>query len=146
MLPTCSIFEPCILFLTIDIGQVSYGSPRVGNQATANAIVAGAGLTVRVTHTNDIITTVPPRTLSQYRHTPGYFQITSPTGRIPGLNDITFRQGEDTTINSANVVTLGNAHTFYFNPISACARNPSVFIPFTSLPLRVSGGEVPPAY
>lgn len=107
----------------LQVSLVTYGSPRVGNEALAKFISA-SGANFRVTHLNDPIPRLPPLTIG-YRHSEPEYNIFR--GDYPiGPNDIKVYSG---TVNFEGNTGFGGvfsfnttAHRQYFLPtkLSGC--------------------------
>ncbi|BDD60403.1 hypothetical protein MPDQ_000811 [Monascus purpureus] len=105
-----------------EIDLYTYGSPRVGNKAFAEFLTSqSGGTTYRVTHTDDPVPKLPPKNLGFSQPSPEYW-ITSPTNESVTASDITVIEGIDSTAGNDGTPTGldVDAHTFYFNHVSAC--------------------------
>ncbi|PYH48501.1 lipase family protein [Aspergillus saccharolyticus JOP 1030-1] len=99
----------------------SYGCPRVGNTALATYITnQGSGSNFRVTHLNDVVPRLPPRSVGYSQPSPEYW-ITSQTGVAVTSSDIEIIQGVDSTAgNAGQAITSVLAHLWYFISIGTC--------------------------
>ncbi|KKY17792.1 extracellular protein [Phaeomoniella chlamydospora] len=102
-------------------GLFTFGSPRVGNPTTAEYISAQDGEQYRVTHTDDLVPKLPPTWLG-YEHVSPEYWITSDTNVTVTTSDIEVFTGFNYTGGNADTSTSSTeAHSWYFNHISACA-------------------------
>jgi len=100
-----------------EVSLVTYGAPRVGNEALAK-LISASGANFRVTHLNDPVPRLPPLTLG-YRHVEPEYHIFR--GDYPiGPSDIKVYSG---TVNfngntgSGGLLSLNTtAHRYYFLP------------------------------
>lgn len=98
----------------------TYGAPRVAGPELSD-FISGQGGNYRVTHTNDIVPTVPGVIMGFVHVSPEYYIA-------KGNNQPVF--GKDITVHEGNKNVDGNAghmfhavgpHMWYFNQISACS-------------------------
>lgn len=99
----------------------TFASPRFGDQALNDFITnQNAGLNVRVTHLDDPVVRLPPRFLG-YAHLAPEFYISTGNDVAPGVADITrFEDAENEEGAGGDNGFSADAHSFYFNEISAC--------------------------
>ncbi|KAH8697777.1 Alpha/Beta hydrolase protein [Talaromyces proteolyticus] len=100
----------------------TYGCPRVGNHAFASFVTTQEGGTnYRVTHTDDPVPKVPPKSFGFSQPGPEYW-VTAASNSSVSTSQITVVQGIDSDLgNDGTAVGLDiAAHLWYFNKISAC--------------------------
>ncbi|KAL1984371.1 hypothetical protein VTN96DRAFT_9232 [Rasamsonia emersonii] len=106
-----------------NIDLYNYGCPRVGNTALADFITTQSGGTnYRVTHSDDPVPKLPPRSFGYSQPSPEYW-ITSGNNVTVQPSDIEVIEGVDSTAgNDGTPAGLDiDAHRWYFGPISACS-------------------------
>lgn len=105
--------------LTKPLPQYTYGQPRVGNEALAQ-YMTDQGSLYRVTHTNDIVPSVPPESFGFSHASPEYW-ITNGDLDSVDASDITEVDGVDATGGNAGSSSfLIDPHLWYFNAVTAC--------------------------
>ncbi|KAJ5247757.1 extracellular lipase [Penicillium chermesinum] len=102
---------------TLDL--YTYGQPRVGNEALAQ-YMTNQGSLYRVTHTNDIVPSVPPESFGFSHASPEYW-ITNGDLSPVGTSDVQEIDGIDATGGNAGESSyLIDPHLWYFNAVTAC--------------------------
>ncbi|KAF2398209.1 alpha/beta-hydrolase [Trichodelitschia bisporula] len=107
----------------LSVDMYTYGSPRVGNQATAAWISGQApaqGANMRFTHAGDPTPYLPPLSFGFRNVSPGY-HITSATGTFPTPGDIVVQDG-DSVENAVGGSSEDQyeAHVWYYNATTLC--------------------------
>ncbi|KAH9904714.1 alpha/beta-hydrolase [Xylariomycetidae sp. FL2044] len=111
------------------VDLVTFGSPRVGNKAFVEFVTDQAGAERRVTHLSDPVPKLPPILLN-YRHTsPELWLSTGETNTTDyAASDIKVCEGFATLgCNAGTLEFDADAHTYYFEDISACADEGTEF-------------------
>lgn len=113
--------QPASAPTTVDL--ITYGSPRVGNNAFAGFVTAQPGAEFRVTHLDDPVPKLPPIEFG-YRHTsPEYWLSTGgATTTDYGVADVKVCQGSaDLGCNAGTPGLNAEAHLYYFEAIAGCS-------------------------
>lgn len=102
--------------------QYTFGCPRVGNEALAQYITSQSDANYRLTHTDDPVPKLPPKSFGFSQPSPEYW-ITSASGDPVTTSDIQVIQGIDSDAGNDGTATGLDidAHKWYFNAISACS-------------------------
>ncbi|KAL1850239.1 hypothetical protein Plec18167_007344 [Paecilomyces lecythidis] len=105
---------------TLDL--YTFGCPRVGNEALAQYITSQSDANYRLTHTDDPVPKLPPKSFGFSQPSPEYW-ITSASGDPVTTSDIQVIQGIDSDAGNDGTATGLDidAHKWYFNAISACS-------------------------
>ncbi|KAK0739632.1 Alpha/Beta hydrolase protein [Apiosordaria backusii] len=125
--------------LKIPVDLITFGSPRVGNNAFAKFVTAQAGAEYRLTHANDPITRLPP-IIFNYRHTSPEYWFDEGADGIATLDEFTLCEGH------ANIKCNGGTgdfdmdkHGWYFQNFNGCSP-PST--PFKTRNTEISDAEI----
>ncbi|KAK4223533.1 Alpha/Beta hydrolase protein [Podospora fimiseda] len=104
----------------IPVDLITYGSPRVGNNAFAKFITNQAGLEMRATHKDDPVARLPP-IIFNYRHTSPEYWFDEGSDGIVTTDEVKVCTGH------ANIACNGGTtgfdltvHEFYFQGLVSC--------------------------
>ncbi|CAP73570.1 uncharacterized protein PODANS_2_9340 [Podospora anserina S mat+] len=125
--------------LKIPVDLITFGSPRVGNNAFAKFVTAGAGSEYRLTHANDPIARLPP-IIFNYRHTSPEYWFDEGADGVVTLDEVQVCEGH------ANIQCNGgtgdfnmDVHGWYFQRFTGCAPTEQ---PFKARSTPISDAEL----
>ncbi|KAF2403878.1 alpha/beta-hydrolase [Trichodelitschia bisporula] len=113
--------------LGYNVDLCTFGSPRVGDDATATFITNQApakGANWRMTHWNDPVPRLPPRAFDYAHVSPEYYISVGNGAQVTSNDFITYQGITNSQGNAKWILTDILAHGWYFNQISAC--NPGI--------------------
>lgn len=90
---------------------ITYGSPKVGNEAFKNSIDALVPHIFRIVHYGDMVPKIPPSLFgSTFYHTKGHALITKDRNTLYECNN----QTKGICKNVGNPLNIANNHLYYF--------------------------------
>ena len=120
----------------------TYGAPRIAGSVLSDYITKqNKGGNYRVTHYDDPVPRLPPRSVGYVHISPEYY-IDTLTGVVPTLDDINMLTGNvNMSGNTGNDKdkTDTKAHGWYFGQVSACGANG---VELVTLPTTVNVTDV----
>ncbi|KAI1338980.1 alpha/beta-hydrolase [Xylariaceae sp. FL0016] len=107
----------------------TFGSPRVGNEKFVSFVTDQAGAEYRVTHLDDPVPRLPPIILN-YRHTSPEYWLSDGNATTTDYTAADIKVCDGYANTACNAGTSGldtDAHTYYFEDISACSEDGLTF-------------------